>query len=195
MNYYPSGCDEIPINDCNVCVTENGRVRRVALIHKNYYQTILADPENSISWINGINADKIIVYPETNGEYDGGKAKMGQGFATASETLLAYFFGVNIVDPNYKTNINHWNKLAGLRNYYLAFCSETIMNITTKPCNIFPTNKVANDLKSEVTWAVNFKWTDFDLPLQYGIPDGIFQCIDFPNTNRIFDFTFDNTFN
>jgi hypothetical protein len=69
------------------------------------------------------------------------------------------------------------------------------MNITTKVCNITPTNKIDNDLKSEVIWNVDLKWTDFQLPLQYNIPDGVFQCGNYPSTNRIFDFTFDNTFN
>ncbi len=195
MNYYPSGCDTIDFNDCNVCVTENGRVRKVALIHKNYFQTIIADPENVNNWLSGISTNKIIIYPETNGEFDGGVAKMGFGFATASETLIAYNFGVNITEPNYQGNRNHWNKLAGSRNYYLAFCSENIMNITTKVCNIVPTNKIDNELKAEVTWAVQLKWADFEIPTQHNIPDGVFQCGNYPSTTRIFDFTFDNTFN
>jgi hypothetical protein len=195
MNYYPSGCDTIEQNDCNVCVTETARVRKAALIHKDYYQTIIADPENANNWISGINENKIIVYPETNGEYDGGIPKMGRGFATSPETLLAYNFKININEPNYQGNRNHWNKLAGSRNYFVAYCSENIMNITTKVCNITPTNKIDNDLKSEVIWNVDLKWTDFQLPLQYNIPDGVFQCGNYPSTNRIFDFTFDNTFN
>jgi hypothetical protein len=176
MNYYPSGCDEIQVNDCNVCVTENARVRKVALIHKDYYSTLISDAESPSIWITGILANKIIIYPETNGEYDGGVPTFGRGFATAPETLLAYKFAVNINEPNYQSNRNHWNKLAGSRNYYVAYCSENIMNITTKVCNIIPKNKVDNDLKAEVVWNIDFKWSDFELPLQYNIPQGVFQC-------------------
>ncbi len=175
MIYYPS-CESIETNLCGVCETENARVRRFALIHKIYYQTLMADPENANLWFSGIDAGYIFIYPEVQGEYDGGVGKFGRGYATVPEQLLAYNYSINVKDPNYLGNNPHWNKLAGNKNYYLAFCSSSIMNISTRPCNIIPTNGVANDLKNEITWNVQMKWTDFELPLQYIIPDGVFQC-------------------
>ena len=175
MIYYPS-CESIEAHDCGVCETENARVRRFALIHKNYYSTLMADPENSNIWITGITDGLIYIYPETQGEYDGGVARYSRGFATVPEQLMAYNFSVSVKDPSYQGNVPHWNALAGNKNYYLAFCSSSIMNITTRPCNLIPTNEVANDLKTEITWNVQIKWTDLELPLQYTIPDGVFQC-------------------
>lgn len=175
MVYYPS-CENIVRNDCNVCETENARVRRCALIHKNYYPTLIADAENPNTWLEGIQNGNVYIYPETNGEFDGGVGRFGRGFATAQETLLAYNYSVSITDPDYQGNVMHWGRLAGNKNYYLAFCSESVMTITTRVCNIVPINPIDNDLKSEVTWQIQFRWTDFELPLQYSIPDGVFQC-------------------
>lgn len=175
MVYYPT-CENIVSHECNVCETELGRIRSAALIHKSYYATLIADVENVTLWDNGIEAGLIYLYPSLNGSYDGGVPKYSRGFASAPETLLAYNFSCEITDPNYQGNLNHWGRLAGNKNYYIAFCSETIMSISTRVCNILPKNPIDNDLKKQVTWNVQFKWVDLDLPIHSSIPDGIFEC-------------------
>jgi hypothetical protein len=198
MNYYPN-CENIEAYSCGNCTPELGRIRSVALIHKSYFSTLIADPESYQLWYDGRVNGKIFVYPKVQGEYDGGSPQMGTGWATSPETLLAYFFTAKIKEPNYLSNVLHWNSIKGSKNYYVAFCSESIMQIPMKVCNIIPRNSVANDLKTEVVWEVDLKWTDFNLPMQYTIPSNVFDCdIIVPivcDETRIFDCTFDLTFN
>jgi hypothetical protein len=176
MAYYPSACSEIPENDCTVCVTELARVRKCAIIHKSIISDILADIENINVWDIGRSIGKIFVYPETQGEYDGGVPITVRGFMSAEETVMANQFSATIKEPNYIGNRNHWNALFGNRNFYLVFCSETIMRVSTKPVTIIPIAPIANDLKQEVVWGFTAKWTDDQFPTEYNVFDAAFDC-------------------
>ncbi len=174
--YYPSSCDEISANDCLNCTKELGRIRSAALVHKSYLSTLLADAENVTLWANGVTLGKIFIYPNVNGEFDGGSPIVAAGFAKAEETLIAYNFSAKIKDPDYLGNRGHWNGFKGSRNYYFVFCGETQMYITERVATIVMNNRVANDLKQEVNWDMQVKWTDANFPLQYNIPQGVFVC-------------------
>jgi len=176
MAYYPANCDIIPENDCTVCVTELARVRKCALVHKSIIADLLTDIEDINVWDIGRSSGKIFVYPQTQGEFDGGVPITVRGFMSADETVLANQFTVTVKEPNYTGNRNHWNALFGNRNFYLIFCSETIMRVSTKPVSIVPSNPIANDLKQEVVWGFTAKWTDDSFPTEYPVFDDAFSC-------------------
>ena len=178
--YYPSNCNEISTHDCESCEVELGRIRSVAFVHRSYYSTLIADIENVNVWVDGRDDNKIFVYPFVNGEFSGGSAITGRGFAKAEETLMAYNFSLDFFIPNYEGNVAHWNALRGSRNYYVIFCSETKMHVTNKVCTIVPKNEIKNDLKQEVIWSCSSKWTSDNFPTIYEIADGIFECVSVP---------------
>lgn len=174
--YYPSNCNEISTHDCGGCEIELGRVRAVAFVHKSYYSTLVAGIEDLNTWNAGRIANKIFVYPDVNGEFNGGSAITGRGFAKAEETLMAYNYEVQFNIPNYEGNIAHWNALRGSRNYYIIFCTETQMHITNRICTIVPRNDIKNDLKQEVIWSCVSKWTSDSFPTIYDKLDDAFSC-------------------
>ncbi len=178
MAYYPNGCDEnIQDHLCGGCGVELARVRSTAFINKSYYSTLITDPENPAIWTAGITSGEIYIYPQTQGEFDGGTPNMGQGYGDSEETLNSYTFNLMFKDPNYVGNRNHYNSIKGSRNFHVAFASETVLRISDEPCTIVPKNPIANDLKQEVVWDVEVKWTSDEFPTESEIPDGVFVCV------------------
>lgn len=177
MAYYPSGCDaELAEHICGTCSIELARIRRAAFVNSTYYATLLADPEDVTLWNTGIASGEIIILPEVQGEYDGGAAQMGQGYGDVEERLNSYLFTADIMDPTYVGNRAFWNSIKNTRNFYFVFCSETVMRITDEPCTVIPTNPVVNDLKAEVVWKAQIKWTSDNFPTEYSTPAGVFTC-------------------
>ncbi len=68
-----------------------------------------------------------------------------------------------------------YNSIKGSRNFHFAFASETILRISDEPVTIIPTNPIANDLKQEVVWDVQVKWTSDNFADEYDTPD-VFTC-------------------
>lgn len=201
MAFYPSNCNIIEshfacgASGSGACASiELARVRSVALIHKTFYQQLMTDPESSLIWQTGITAGMIIVLPQTHGEYNGGSPIVGRGFGWSDETLIAYNFEVNYKDPDYVSNLPHYNSITGSRNFYLAFCSETLMRISQRPGTLIATNPIANSLKDEVNFVLNYKWVHDKMPLEYEIPDGVFVCAPSVVYGASFDNSFDESF-
>jgi len=190
MGYYPSNCNTIENHIACACGVELARVRSVALIHKSFYQQLMSDPESPIIWQAGITAGFIIVLPQTQGEYNGGSPIFGRGFGYSEETLVAYNFIVNYKDPDYVDNLRHYNSITGSRNFYIAFCSESVMRISQRPGTLIATNPVTNSLKDEVNFMLSYKWVHDKMPLEYSVPDGVFVCA----TNVVYGASFDNSF-
>jgi hypothetical protein len=155
---------------------------------------LLSDPEDSSIWLAGITAGMIVVLPQTQGEYNGGDAILGRGFGYSEETLIAYNFAVNYKDPDYVGNLPHYNSITGSRNFYIAFCSETIMRISQRPGTLVASNPIANSLKDEVNFMLTYKWTYEKMPLEYTIPDGVFVCAPSVVYGASFDNSFDDSF-
>lgn len=178
MAYYPSGCDEnIAPHECGTCGVELSRVRGTSFIHKRYYPTLAQDFASDALWAGGITSGDIYVYPETQGEFDGGTPNMGQGYGDTEEQLNSYTFMLAFKDPNYVGNRDHFNSVKGSRNFHVAFRSETVLQISDRPCTIVPKNPIANDLKVERTWDVEVKWTSENFPDESEIPESLFTCV------------------
>ena len=97
MAYYPSGCDEnITDHTCGTCGVELSRVRGTAFVNKSYYAALSVDFEDEALWNAGIASGAIIVYPETQGEFDGGTPNMGQGYGDTEESLNSYTFLLSV---------------------------------------------------------------------------------------------------
>ena len=177
MAYYPSGCDtDIEDHICGTCVNELARISSAAYINKSYYHTLIANPEDSAVWAAGVNAGLIVIFPDTQGDYDGGAAQMGQGFGRVEEKINSYLFTANIIDPVYKGNRDFYNSVYKSQNFHVAWTTESIMYISDKPCTIIPTNPIANDLKVEVFWNAQVKWTSENFATEHEIPSGVFVC-------------------
>ena len=194
MAFYPSNCNTIESHNACGCGIELARVRSVALIHSSFINQILTDPEDSSIWLAGITAGMIVVLPQTQGEYTGGEPILGRGFGYSEETLIAYSFGVNYKDPDYVGNLPHYNSITGSRNFYIAFCSETIMRISQRAGTLVASNPIANSLKDEVNFILTYKWTYDKMPLEYTIPDGVFVCAPSVVYGASFDNSFDDSF-
>ena len=194
MAFYPSNCNTIESHNACGCGIELARVRSVALIHSSFINQILTDPEDSSIWLAGITAGMIVVLPQTQGEYNGGEPILGRGFGYSEETLIAYSFGVNYKDPDYVGNLPHYNSITGSRNFYIAFCSETIMRISQRAGTLVASNPIANSLKDEVNFILTYKWTNDKMPLEYSIPDGVFVCAPSVVYGASFDNSFDDSF-
>lgn len=192
--FYPSTCDIVESHIACSCDNELGRVSSAALIHKSFMQQLLNDPESETIWAAGITAGFIIVFPYTQGSFNGGEPIFGRGFATTEETLMAMKFQVDIVDPDYIGNDEFYNSVNGSRNFHIAFCTETIMMISDKACSIFAAAPIENDLKKEITFKLSAKWTFNKSPKQYSIPDNIFVCAPGVVYGASFDNSFDDSF-
>jgi hypothetical protein len=177
MAYYPTGCDEqIESHICGGCGIELARIRRGAFVNQSYYATLAADIDNINVWNAGITSGEIIVLPEIQGEYDGGAPQMGQGYGDVEERLNSYLFTAQIKDPQYVNNRGFYNSIKRSRRFHFAFASETVIKLTQVPCTIVPTNPIANDLKAEVTWDVQVKWTNEDFPIEGTVIEEVFTC-------------------
>jgi len=196
MAYYPSCCDTIQENDCDVCVNELARVRAVAFVHKSFYSALMAGLDNVTTWSLGRSQGNIFMYPETQGEYDGGSAITTRGFMSAQEQPVAMKFGIEFKEPNYIGNRNHWNSLFGNRNFYCFWITETIMYSSTRAVVITPKNPIANDLKQTIVWEASINWVDNQFPNENDIPTDAWQCqYDLiPPPYFSFDESFDNSF-
>ena len=154
----------------------------------------MEDPENPLYWQAGITAGLVILLPEVQGDYNGGEPIYSRGFGYSEETLTAYKFEVNYKDPDYAGNLPHYNSVTGSRNFYIAFCSESIMRISQRNGTLVASNPIANSLKEEVNFVLNYKWTNDLLPLEYAIPDGVFVCAPDVVYGASFDNSFDDSF-
>ncbi len=194
MAYYPSNCNVVESHSACGCGVELARVRYVALIHQSVYADIMSDPENPIIWQAAATSGMVIILPQTQGEYNGGEPIYSRGFGYSEQTLLAYNFSVSYKDPDYIGNLAHYNSIAGSRNFYIAFCSETVMRISQRPGTLVVSNPITNSLKDEVNFLINYKWTHNLMPLEYSIPDGVFVCAPSVVYGASFDNSFDDSF-
>lgn len=176
--YYPSGCDDLlPDHTCDPCAAREGaRVRSVAFIHKSYYPTLAADPENSSVWSTGIAAASIIIIPATQGSIEP-TDNMGTGYGDTEEEYLSTSFTLTIKDPNYIGNADFYNPLKRNRNFHVAYRTETQTHISDKPCTIVGRAPIADDLNTDVVWEVVAKWNSQDSPVPFNTPAGVFECV------------------
>ena len=194
MLYY---CADITENNCSVCDIELGRVRKLALVQSSFFQQLIDDITNVSLWDLGRTLGKIFVYPEVQGEFDGGNPVTVRGFASNEDIEVAKQYTIELREPNYIGNREHFNDINGSRQFYAIWATETLMYASTRPIYLSVKSPVSNDLKNEIVWQMTLKWTSQELPLVFDRDDNVLQCqynIQ-PPPYGDFDDSFDNSYN
>lgn len=170
--YYPSTCDvEIGEHVCDACaVRESGRLRGAGFIHKDYYSTLIADPNNSSLWTTGLDTGTlgIINIPEVEGSLGEPSEVVRTGFGDVTEFLIGFDFTATFNDPNFLENCDFWNDMNNARGeFYFFYRSETQTYITDKPVTVIAKQIIENDINSLVLWKIDIKWRSFNNPCNY----------------------------
>lgn len=164
--------------ECDVCldVIEHGRVRGVAVIAKDYYATLAADPEDLTKWTDGIADGKIFIIPLTQGNFDGGSPVEEPGYGDADTRVTGFKFTLNFKDPTLKANTAFYNTIKNSSNYHVAFRTETLTRISTNPATFKPKAPVDDDINSAVVWNVEVTFSQPDHSVPFDTPADLFTC-------------------
>jgi hypothetical protein len=174
-------CDavEIPQHVCEDCAgSENGGIRSIALIDKDFEFADITEPDE---WIAGIEAGKIIVVPATRGTFDGGSAVTSSGYGDIAQITTGYNFTLTARDPAYIQNQTFWNIVSRRRDLKVAFRTATQVHVSEVPVSITPTNPVEEGLESVVDWQISFTWSSRNLPEPSdatALKDSVFTCFE-----------------
>lgn len=166
-SYYSSCEDEIGTHVCDPCNQnrEFARVRSIAIIAKDYLPTLITDdPTLAASWQAGITAGKIIIVPETSGNYDPGDPKELKGYGDTKNSNGPREQQLVYNDPNYRDNYAFYNGMTNILSKVVAFRTSSLIHIPDVTASIVAKDPVADDLEEEVTWNVTCKWTSINLP-------------------------------
>jgi len=175
--YDPCSVDIIdPV--CNSCVDdiELGRVRGVCYVHKSYYPTLEADPENAQKWADGIEQGFIKMIPKTSGTFDGGSPVEVPGYGDTESKIIGYKFQLSYKDPSLKGNTPFYNSIKKSSDYHVAFRTETLTRISDNPCTVIPKSPVEEDMTSQAVWNVDVKFNGEDQPVPFDTPADVFDC-------------------
>lgn len=138
--------------------------------------TILAAVDDPTVWASGQNDDlKVIVIPQTHGEYPAPSEITGPGYGDQVEQIVGFDHQVTFFDPTYSDNCDFWNAMRSARNYHLAYRTSSKIHITQDPVTWIPKAPIADDLGSEVVWNVLAKWRNINTPCAYDVPANIFD--------------------
>lgn len=163
---------------CDPCLDEieHGRVRGVALVHKNYVASLKADPDNATLWTDGITDKSIYIIPETQGTFDGGSPVEVPGYGDQQSKIVGFNYSAAFKDPSFKNNTAFYNSIKNSGNFHFAWRTENLTRLSNKPVVLIPKSPVAEDLSSEVVWDVEVKWFEKDQPVPFDTPAGVFVC-------------------
>jgi hypothetical protein len=179
MYSYSDCVTEIPNNYCDNCPSpELGGIGGFALVRHDAYDTLAADPTNPSLWQDLIDANdgSIYIFPNTQGSFDGGTAKTGQGWGRVAIRRQASEYKLNIRDLNYILNAPFWDAVQDSYNYHPVFLTETQAHIADKPSAIVPKAPITQEWDSEVVWEAEMSWIGKRYPVPFDIPAGIFVC-------------------
>jgi len=154
--------DGIPDYMCDPCVvSEKGRVRGVAYIHKSMKPTITKQNVESLTWWeNGIESGMIIIIPTTRGTFDGGAKNTVSGFGDEKEKVVSKTFTAVINDNNHTGNVEFYNALENnFKDYVLAFRTEKELRIATDVITgLEAKDNVEEDTETAVLWQATVTW-------------------------------------
>lgn len=174
MYIYDDCGNAIPTPACEVCGdSELGRIRSAGFIRSD---VTIADPTDPTDWSGPIAAGTVLVIPNTQGEFDGGTAKIVPGYGQVHERRISSLFKLKFIDPNYIGNAQFYNSIQKDFNWKPFFVTETQVHLADRVAAIVPKAAVQNDDESEVVWEVECSWVSNDLPLPYDVPADTFVC-------------------
>jgi hypothetical protein len=177
--YYP-GCEteEVPFYICDPCEEfENGRVRSVALITASYYPILMANPTSTAVWKSGILSEDIIIIPKVSGTLDAPEPLTGKGYGDDIESNLGRNFTLAWSDPNFKSNCNFYNTIAGKNGvYHVAYRTSSQTSVSTVPVTPDARSPITENIEDNVEWLGSAKWRSRLQPCPFDTPDDIFTC-------------------
>lgn len=153
---------------------ELARIRKGAMIHKDYYATLIADPTDATVWSAGITSGKIILMKELNGTYDGGSPKSVAGYGDVKDYTSGYDCTATVKDRVYKENYSFYQTLSQSANYHFAFKTETQIHISEVPVSASVKNAISENVDDYIVWEATMKWFQQFTPAPHTMPDGIF---------------------
>ncbi len=172
--FYPSGCDDNLQHVCSPCpTTENGRVRNIAFVHSSVAFADITDPAE---WKTYILAKKIIIIAGTNGTYDGGAPVLGNGFGSIPKKKTGATYKLAVLDPNFIGNCPFYNQLSNSTSWRIAWTSDTLLQLSDKPCLVTAKDPIAEPVESERYWNLEIEFSQKNIPCHSTIPGGIFLC-------------------
>ena len=141
---------ELAAHLCNPCPDpserEFGRVRTAGFIFSDYIAALMANPTSVALWVTGIQTGKIIIVPETAGDYDPGDPKSLKGYGDRSDTKGPRTMTLKFIDPNLTDNYPHYNGLGNQTELIPFFRTSSQTRIFDKPASITAKDPVADDL-------------------------------------------------
>lgn len=173
--YYP-GCPEVLVApSCSDCPPkENGDVRSIALIEKDFTFVDITDPAE---WTAGIMSKEIYLFPYTSGTFDQTETTT-PGFGDRDIELDGYQNVLTIMEPQYKANAQFWDGIKNSKRWKAYYRTETLGHLSSVTATIVPKAPVAGDKKSAVNWNIIITWSQDNLLIPTDIPSGIFdQCV------------------
>ncbi len=182
--------EELAAHICDPCPDPNdrefGRVRSAGFIFSDYIATLMVNPLLNANWVTGIKTGKIIVIPETAGNYDPGTAKELPGYGDRAKSYGPRTMTLNFKDPNLVSNYPHYNGLGGQSELIPFFRTSSQLRIFDKPAIITASDPVEDDIESEVTWNVSAVVVSNNLPSYHAaatLVNTIFKCSYLNNIN------------
>lgn len=184
----------IPEYLCDPCmVTEKGRVRGAAYIHKSLKNVLeeesgtagVKNVESKTWWETQILAGLIKIVPKSRGTYDGGTSTKVTGFGDITEIKSNKTHSLVFSDPNHKGNDDFWQGMENIAtDYLMAWRTETELRVANAPLDdIEAKDAVEEDDTSVVVWQVTNTWKQNKPKMNvaiYNLGDviDVFECID-----------------
>lgn len=174
--YYPGCATTIPNPECSDCPPkELAGVRGFFAVKEAFAFTNIEDINE---WWAGIAAGNIYLYPKSRGSVEQNEVEE-PGWGDQVSVVSGYEFVASVFEPNYASNIDHWNAMKRSNQWKFGYRTETKLYLSDKPAGWIPKAPVSEDLKAAVNWNIMVKFTQEDHPTAYDIPTGLFaQCVD-----------------
>lgn len=176
--YPASACNggEDVVYQCNPCpIYEYGRIRSVAYVKRNYIDTLINNPTETLLWLNGTDSGDVIPIWETQGSYDGGSTTELTGFGDRATFNGNTTHVLTYKDPNYSDNCEFYNNKRNQTDYCFVYRTSSKVHFIDVPVTITPKNPVQDDINQVQSWEVQIKWTSPDSPCPVDMPQDVFD--------------------
>jgi hypothetical protein len=173
-----NSCEETDVvaHVCGACDdSEAGGISSLAAIHKRYYDTLIANPDDEAVWQTGIANGDIIIIPDTKGSMSS-TPTFKTGVGRTLKKLTGREFKITAEDPNWKNNHVTYNGLQESRSYHVAWFTETQGQISKSPATWTPDEIIEEDIKSERAWKVEAEFSQKQFSIPFDMPQAILDC-------------------
>lgn len=167
---------DIPTYNDLDCEFESGRVLAIAFVDEDKADAASTSDWSSASFWNTENyTSDILIHNKTTGTYTPSAVKV-PGKGNKGERLAGQDH-VCQVRLESMDNAAYWNALNKSDNYRLVMVTDDYNKILVVSVNvdIYGRLDIQEDTNSVIDWVVDITWKDFDNPITYDAPAGIFN--------------------